>query len=440
MMWNRVTAALSAAATFSTFATADPISNCIANDVCFQVGVPTTSASSNKGDIYYQMRASTQYSWVAIGQGEQMAGSNIFVMYPDGRGNVTVSPRAGRGHSMPQFDNSVQVRLLAGSGISSDGQTMVANFVCSNCQKWSGGEMSLASTNANYIGAYLAGSPPSNGASTSASIAQHDNHASWQFDLTKATISKNENPYVSGSGTGGGNGNGGGNGGGGSGNGGGNGGDNVSSGPSSGSSDGVTQVQSGQSTQRLILTHGIIMTIVMVVLYPLGAILMPLIGGWIIHGGVQIIVFLLMWAGFGIGYIASRSTVGFGATHTLFGTVIVALFGIQPFLGVWHHMYYRKHQQRGVVSHVHVWYGRILMVLGVINGGLGLQLAGSGDSFVIAYSVIAVVMFVAYAAAKALGTMRKRKAAGAGAGSDAEILGRSKEQAEHVSPNGSVSR
>lgn len=424
---------VAAAATFSTFATADPISNCITNDVCFQVGVPTTSASSNRGDIYYQMRASTQYSWVAIGQGEQMSGASIFVMYPDGRGNVTVSPRAGRGYFMPQYDSSVQVRLLAGSGISSDGRTMVANFVCSNCQKWGAGEMNLASTNANYIGAYMAGSAPSNGASTSASIGQHDNHAAWQFDLTRATISKNENPYVAGSNTGGGSGNG-------SGSGSGNGGGNVSSGPSGSSGNGVTQVQSGQSTQRLIMAHGIIMTIVMAVLYPLGAILMPLVGGWIIHGGVQIIAFLLMWAGFGIGYIASRGTVGFGATHTLFGTVIIALFGVQPFLGVWHHMHYRKHQQRGIVSHVHVWYGRSLMILGVINGGLGLQLAGADNSFVIAYSVIAAVMFVAYAAAKALGTMRKRKAAGSRAGSDAETFGRSKEQPAHISPNGSVSR
>ena len=38
------------------------------------------------------------------------------------------------------------------------------------------------------------------------------------------------------------------------------------------------------------------------------------------------------------------------------------------------------------------------MILGIINGGLGLKLAGGDGVFVIAYSVVAGVMFVAYLA------------------------------------------
>lgn len=418
MMWKIATAALSAAATFSTLASAEPISNCIETDLCYQVAVPSSSASSGQGDIYYQMRASTRYSWVAMGQGTRMAGANIFVMYADGRGNVTVSPRAGRGHVMPQPDSSVQIRLLAGSGISADGQTMVANFACSNCHRWGGGSMSLASNAASYIGAYMVGAAPSN-PSTSAAIDQHDSHASWQFDLTRASIATNANPYVSG-GSGSGTGSGGG----------------VSTGPAPGSGNGVTQVQSGGDTARLIMAHGIIMALVMVVLYPLGALLMPLIGNMFLHGGVQMIAFLLMWAGFGLGVIVSRDTVGFAATHTLLGTVVVALFGIQPLLGVAHHLHFRKNGGRGAISHVHIWYGRILMLLGVVNGGLGLQLANARNSFVIAYSVVAAVLFVAYAGAKAVGVMRKKKNSSRGAGvSDEER--RRKEQAEQISPAGS---
>jgi len=49
------------------------------------------------------------------------------------------------------------------------------------------------------------------------------------------------------------------------------------------------------------------------------------------------------------------------------------------------------------------------MALGVINGGLGIKLAGSGLGFKIAYSVVAAVMFVAYIASIALGMVRKRE-------------------------------
>lgn len=386
--------------------------------MCYQVAVPTSVASAGQGDIYYQMRASTRYSWVAMGQGTGMPGANIFVMYADGRGNVTVSPRAGRGQFMPQFDSNVRIRLLAGSGISSDGQTMVANFACSNCQRWGGGSMSLASTGANYIGAYLVGAGPENPTSQSATIDVHDNHASWQFDLTRAAIATNANPYVAAS-TGPGAGNG------------------VSTGPAAGSGEGVTQVQNSSNTAQLMMAHGVIMALVMVFLYPLGSLLMPLLGNWMVHGGLQMISFLLMWTGFGLGYVVSRGTVGFTETHTILGTVVVSLFGIQPFLGVAHHMHFRKTGGRGIVSHVHIWYGRILMSLGVINGGLGLQLANTRRSYIIAYSVVAAVMFIAYSGAKAVGVARKKKNGESVVNTSDE---RSKEQATHSSPAGSYRR
>ncbi len=57
-------------------------------------------------------------------------------------------------------------------------------------------------------------------------------------------------------------------------------------------------------------------------------------------------------------------------------------------------------QSRGLISYVHIWWGRFLMVLGVVNGGLGLQLAQESSGPVIAYAVIAGVVFVVYAGFK----------------------------------------
>lgn len=42
---------------------------------------------------------------------------------------------------------------------------------------------------------------------------------------------------------------------------------------------------------------------------------------------------------------------------------------------------------------VHKWNGRVFLILGVINGGLGLQLSGNSTAAEIAYGVLAGVFF-----------------------------------------------
>lgn len=79
---------------------------------------------------------------------------------------------------------------------------------------------------------------------------------------------------------------------------------------------------------------------------------------------------------------------------------------IQPFLGFAHHRNYVQTQSRGAVSHAHIWWGRGLLVLGVVNGGLGLQLSNERNSLVIAYSVIGGIVFLLYFAAKLWATSR----------------------------------
>lgn len=100
----------------------------------------------------------------------------------------------------------------------------------------------------------------------------------------------------------------------------------------------------------------------------------------------------------------------FKQAHTILGTVVVVLITLQPLTGFVHHSHYKKHQARNVVSHSHIWFGRILMALGVINGGLGLQLASSSNAWVIAYSVIAALMTVAYIGAIVFKRMRSPRA------------------------------
>jgi hypothetical protein len=219
----------------------------------------------------------------------------MFIMYQDGNGNVTISPRKGTFHRMPELDTSstaAKLTLLAGSGVSADGNTMTANFACANCESWDGGTLDLAGTDTSWIAAWRQGSAIAS-TSQSASLVQHDETAIFELDLTKAAISADSNPYVSGGDSSSGSG-----GNGGSDTGSGNGG---SGGGSSSDGSGVTVISASTLNNSILAAHGIIMAIVFVILYPLGALLMPLLGKWWAHAGFQTVVWCLMWAGFGVG-------------------------------------------------------------------------------------------------------------------------------------------
>lgn len=362
---------------YSTLAFAEPVQYCPVEDICYQVAVPTSSAEANNGNIYLQLRAPTSYSWVGFGTGTAMADSNIFVMYLSGAGNVTVSAREGTGHTMPRHNAMIQLELLGGSGLTNNDETMIANVRCGNCGSWPGGSVSLSSGTTPWIAAWKEGDAIDS-TDTDAAIKYHDAHDAWTFDLTQSTVTDDANPFL-----------------------------------------GVRQFDNNNrgvgrgsfaDPKTLIVGHGIIMAVVMVLLYPLGSALMPLFGKWILHASWQFLAFLLMWAGFGLGIVASqRIRLDINSKHTLLGTVVVCLMVVQPVLGWLHHRYFVKNQTRGLISQAHIWYGRALLILGAVNGGLGLRLAKASRAFMVAYSVVAGIVFFIYIASALFGEYRRRK-------------------------------
>jgi hypothetical protein len=97
--------------------------------LCYSVNVPDSTAQSGSGDIFFQITGPSSYSWVGLGTGSSMSGSNMFIIYQSADGtNVTLSPRKGSGHTPPSADSSAQAFLMDGSGISGD--QMIANVRC----------------------------------------------------------------------------------------------------------------------------------------------------------------------------------------------------------------------------------------------------------------------------------------------------------------------
>ena len=82
---------------------------------------------------------------------------------------------------------------------------------------------------------------------------------------------------------------------------------------------------------------------------------------------------------------------------------------VQPILGLFHHLDFRRTKKRGILGHIHTWYGRSIMILGVINGGLGIQLYNDSHNYIIGYSVAAGLAFLLYTSSIVFGLFKKNK-------------------------------
>ncbi|KAH7258024.1 hypothetical protein BKA59DRAFT_491452 [Fusarium tricinctum] len=321
----------------------------------FRWAVPDSAVDSGLGNVYFQLDAPDTYAWVSLGIGGWMRDAAIVVMFKDGEGNVTLSTRDGRHHVMPEYVERSNIQLLEGSGVR-DGR-MVANVQCSGCQN-----LDLASQN-SWIAAWSRGYPLSS-TEPASNIGIHEAKTIMNVDFAQARIPSDRNPFLR----------------------------------AVGNSHVVELDTRDAEYDAVLIAHGVIMTTVFVALYPLGALLMPLLRWWFLHSTSQIFSWLLMWVGFCLGVVYANHIGILGKqTHTQLGLAIVTLLSIQPVLGWIHHHRYTKNEGRGVIKHIHVWYGRVLMILGIVNGGFGLKLAGqTSEIWIIAYGVVAGVLIMAY--------------------------------------------
>jgi hypothetical protein len=66
---------------------------------------------------------------------------------------------------------------------------------------------------------------------------------------------------------------------------------------------------------------------------------------------------------------------------------------VQPVMGMLQHLLFKKTGGKSIFGHVHRWTGRVTIVLGWINSGLGFQLVGIG-TIVHAHSLIRNFVFM----------------------------------------------
>ncbi|KAH6684076.1 hypothetical protein B0J14DRAFT_3467 [Halenospora varia] len=373
---------------------------CPASGICFAVNVPASS-SSGSGDIYFQMQGPTSLSWISLGQGSSMKGSNIFFAYANSAGtNVTLSPRLGVGDKQPSTGATTSLTLLSGSGISNG--IMTANVKCSNCNSWSGGSMSFTSSSSNWIWAYKTGSAVSSD-SVTANLAQHNKYGSTTFNLQSATGGSSSNPFLASA---------------------------ASSTPSpssskSGDDDGNEGSTTGGSSSgssgggrpstfsAVREAHGILASVAFVLMFPMGAIAIRAFsfpGLLWLHGGWMVFTYVAFLTALGMGVWIAVMTEQLGEAHSIIGIFVGAALLLQPLTGVVHHLLYKRTSGPNVATYPHVWWGRAIITLGIINGGLGLQLSANATKGQnTAYAVVAAIMWLLWMAAIVVGICKSRR-------------------------------
>ncbi|KAL3422963.1 integral membrane protein [Phlyctema vagabunda] len=162
--------------------------------------------------------------------------------------------------------------------------------------------------------------------------------------------------------------------------------------------------------RRARVAHGVVMAGVMLLIFPVGSLLMRVLGRWYIHAAFQFLGLIGMLAGLGLGiYLARERDELFNNIHTILGLVVVILLAtVQPILGFLQHRFFRKNNRRGATGHLHLWLGRALMALGIVNGGLGLRLSREDGRPRLAYIIIAAIMGGLYIITVVIFSFRKK--------------------------------
>ena len=168
----------------------------------------------------------------------------------------------------------------------------------------------------------------------------------------------------------------------------------------------------------MITAHAVLATLAFGFFFPVGGIMIRLAsfpGLWWVHGLFQIFGFILYTVAFGIGVWMTRNFYTLNDAHPIIGIVLFALLAFQPLLGYLHHVYFKRYNKRTIWSYGHIWFGRIAIILGIVNGGLGLGLAkrtrfmAPSEGAVIGYSVVAGFFGLAYILAAIFGERKRTR-------------------------------
>jgi Cytochrome domain of cellobiose dehydrogenase/Eukaryotic cytochrome b561 len=294
----------------------------------------------------------------------------IFVAYKSENGkNVTVSPRIGLFHAEPQYTNAVGIDVLEGSYV--DDATYNINARCTNCRSWpissrGRGKISITSTAQPMLYAIGGAHSSLQNDSRQAKIRAHLGYGMFKMNLRSATGKAGI--------------------------------------PSHTISD--TSISHGKviiESRFVTVTHGLIMAICFVVLFPTGALLtrLPFRLAFWLHLICQCSTTLGVLSGSALGIynsIHSHKYPTLNGPHQILGLITTLLLLVQPtlgFRGFLHNRHHPNYYTAALAGKLHTYLGPIIIITGIINGALGLIITGDPDRLP-AYGAACIFVAIVY--------------------------------------------
>lgn len=366
---------LSAAAT--QFASFTPLGDDL---ITYSIHVPQDTEITGDGIIYIQRNSTQQLTCFVLDQGISIVKANMFVVYTWGN-NVTISPK---GEIRSLYKENAKIINMGHNGVQ-DG-VVTTNFRCDSCISLQGGRLNPNVSQSNLIWAVKYGKPFRSN-NLSAAIAEHDSMGQETANLKQAAETNTGNPFV-----------------------------DLST-SQAGNAMHMRQQIDYEAFDRKRKPHAALMTIAFVILFPFFALALHLFPSGIValHGSLQVITLAVTIAGMGLGISMAKDIRLLSHYHPVIGMVVVAgLVLFQPAMGLLQHRYFRKSGGKGPFAYLHRWFGRAMIVLGVVNVGLGFRVTGIGKPgaprpAVIAYGVVAGVIGLVYIMVIVLAGIRRRR-------------------------------
>ncbi|EFZ01635.1 eukaryotic cytochrome b561 domain protein [Metarhizium robertsii] len=346
------------------------------NNVAFAFTVPNDN--DNPRSTFFSIRVPKKYTWGGVGLGsDDMKGALFLIIYQNGDGtNVTFSPRIAHGNYEPFFFRDMRWTVIPNqTGIIDD--YMIFTAMCTeSCRTWPGGDTT---------GGYIDVSSPAQPAiyavgpegtlrddSPSAGLRYHHEYGVFNIDMRR-TRGAADAPVLG----------------------------------KHTRLDGAVQVSSVTTKGDLKTTlHAAFMIFSIIGLMGFGGILLlPAVGLAKWHALNQIVATMGVLGGLFLGVLASfnyQRSRSFKHHHQVLGYIIVAFILAQLGLGVQHHFKHQRTKAPTIFGKIHVWLGRLILLLAAVNGVIGFTFALKGTSaivfgvFVCVFTVAAVLLRLWY--------------------------------------------
>lgn len=379
--WSRLRLVLFAISTLLLIAAlAEPVQYCKFGDparpnqeVDFCLGITTqrnetTGAHNVHLTFTHTRRRLWANGWTAVGTGDVMADSLMFIIYgdPSSGEKPVVSIRRVTGHHQPKLLTQAQMgggdmRVLRSDWIAqSAGEvTATVSAICYSCTLWPGSaSLSATSTSQPWIWAWNK-EQEFDVYDYEAHLLMHAHHAGkggwgrFYVDMARAESTASYipsvpviRPGVSALG--------------------------ASEAPDLFAFGGITGFF---STNPVLHLHGFLMALAFLLLFPAGVFAMRSGSSraFTYHWIVQALASAATIGGIAAGLTLQRKI---NTAHQIVGLSLGSALGLQAYLGWKHHVDFVRIRRRTWISHAHVWTGRCIMTGGYINMILGLLLRG----------------------------------------------------------------